>query len=355
MIPKEAKELQERNLKYAEIIKQSMTGKREDMERRMRELNLAPTPKEIIHSECSVKLYRYIPVKKKLKKTPVLIIPSLILRYYIMDLIKGHSLIENLVENGVDTYLLDWGIPGDEHGNLTFDYYIDTFMRRAVRKVSRHTGQSRINMLGQCLGGVFAAAYTSLYQEQINKLVCLTTPIDFTDAGVLSLWTDKKTFNIDKVVDTFGNTVPADFVHACFQFLDLKATVERYKKLYNNVLDENFLYYYKALDQWINDKIPFPGEVFRKFIRDLYQENLLAKGGFKVRERPADLKNITCPVLNIVAQYDHVFPEKSAKALNSLVGGEIDYKVISAGHVTLVALFPQREETFKLISDFLKK
>lgn len=355
MIPDKSKELQEKNLKYAQIIQDAMSAKREDMEKRIKELNLASTPKEVIHTETSVKLYRYTPVKKKLHKTPLLIVPSLILRYYIMDLLKGHSLIEHLVESGIDTYLIDWGIPGDEHGQLTFDYYIDKFLKRAVRKVSRATGEEKINMLGQCLGGTIAAVYTSLYQEEINKLVCLTTPVEFEDAGLLSVWTDKKTFKIDKVVDAFGNTIPADFVHACFQFLDVKATVERYKKLYNNVLDDNFLYYYKALDQWISDKIPFPGEVFRKFIRDLYQENLLSKGEFMINEKPADLKNITCPLLNIVAEFDHVFPEKSAKALNSLVSGPVDYHVISAGHVTLVALFPQREETFKLISTFLKK
>lgn len=268
---------------------------------------------------------------------------------------KGHSLIEHLVNSGIDTYLLDWGIPGDEHGHLTFDYYIDTFIKRCVRKVSRLNGKKPVNMLGQCLGGTLAAVYTSLHQKDINKLVCLTTPVDFQDAGLLARWTNKETFNIDKVVETFGNTVPADFIHACFQFLDVKATVERYKKLYNNVLDDNFLYYYKALDLWGNDKIPFPGQVFRKFIKELYQENLLAKGEFKINGNTADLKNITCPLLNIAAEFDHVFPEKAAKAMNSLTGGSVDYHVISAGHVTLVALFPQREETFKLISKFLSE
>ncbi len=72
-----------------------------------------------------------------------------------------------------------------------------------------------------------------------------------------------------------------------------------------------------------------------------------------INGRAANLKNITCPVTNIVAEFDHVFPEKAAKAINSLVSGEVDYRVISAGHVTLVALFPQREETYNIISEFL--
>lgn len=352
MIPKEALDFKEKNEKFGEFILKSLTGGTEEIDKAKVELSLMPTPKETIYTECSVKLYRFTPVKKKLHPVPLIIVPSLILRYYIMDLIKGHSLIENLVNQGIDTYLIDWGVPGDEHGLLTFDYYVDTFLRRAVRQVSRRTGAEKINMLGQCLGGTIAAVFTSLYPDKINRLGLLTTPVDFEDAGLLALWTDKSRFNVDKVVDSFGSVVPPDFIHACFQFLDTKATVERYKKLFNNVLDENFLYYYRSMDTWLSDKIPFPGEVFRKFIKGLYQENELARGIFPINGRNADLANIKCPVINVVAELDHVFPRKSALATASLAGGPVETHVIPAGHVTLVALFPVREETYKLFSDF---
>jgi polyhydroxyalkanoate synthase subunit PhaC len=355
LVPKDAREFSERNAKYAKLIAQSMTASKEEQERAKKELKLATTPKEEIYSESSLKLYRFTPVKKTLHKTPLLIVPSLILRYYIMDLMKGHSLIEHLVESGIDTYLIDWGIPGDEHGELTFDYYIDTFIRRCVRKVSRRCGRAPINLFGQCLGGTMAAIYTALYCEDIKRLGLITAPIDFKDAGLLALWTKKDTFKVDKVVEAFGPIVPADFVHACFQFLDVKATVERYKKLYNNVLDENFLYLYRALDHWLNDKIPFPGQVFRKFIKGLYQENQLAKGEFSVNDRMVNLKSIVCPTLSIAAEFDHVFPECAAKALSFLVGGSIEYHKIPAGHVTLVVLFPQRHETYRIVTEFFTK
>jgi polyhydroxyalkanoate synthase len=351
-IPPEVKEFEKKNRKYVQVIMESATARREDLEKIGRELSLMPTPKTTINQECSVKLYRYTPVKEHLAPVPMVIVPSLILRYYTMDLMKGHSLIESLVNAGIDTYLVDWGTPGDEHGQLTFDHYIDVFLRRAIRKVRRETGAPKVHLMGQCLGGTLAAIYASLHPEEIDRLTLLTTPVDFADAGLLSLWTNKETFDVDKVVASFGNTVPASFIHACFQYLDLRATVERYKRLFNNVLDDNFLTYYKALDTWSNDKIPFPGQVFRKFIRGLYQENLLAQGKFDVNGRFADMRNITAPVLNIVAQFDHVFPEKSAQRTNQLVQGKVDYHVIPAGHVTLIALFPDRLKTFQLIEDF---
>jgi polyhydroxyalkanoate synthase subunit PhaC len=352
-IPAEVQELKEKNRKYSEMIMKQFTVTPEELQMIKSRLNLAPTPKQEIYSECTIKLYRFTPVKKKLHKVPVLLVPSIILKYYIMDLRTGHSLIEHLINSGVDTYLIDWGVPGDEYGKLTLDYYIDTFIRRAVRKVSRLTGCEKINILGQCLGGTFAAIFSALYPEKVNKLVTLTTPVDFEDAGILSLWTDPRMFNVDNVVDSFENVIPPDFIHSCFQFLDVEATVARYKKLYDNVLDENFMYSYRAMDTWLSDKIPFPCEVFRSFIKDFYQKNKLAKGCLMINGRNADLANIKSPVLNVIAENDHVFPVKSALKLSELVGGEAETHIIPAGHVTLITLFPVRETTYKIISDFL--
>lgn len=349
----EAMNLKDKNEKYLKILLNSMTATREDFDRIKEQLSLAPSPKEVIHEETGVKLYRFTPVKEELYPIPLLIIPSLILKYYVMDLIKEHSLIEHLVSEGIDVYLLDWGVPGPEHGQLTFDYYIDTFMRRAVRKVSRRTGQEKINLMGQCLGGTLAAIFASLYPEKINRFVALTTPVDFEDSGLLSIWTDKKIFDLDKVVSSFGATISPEFIHSCFQYLDLTATVQKYKNLYNNILDEKFLYYYKAVDCWVNDKIPFPSKVFRKFIGELYQENLLVKGEFTINNRKVDLSHMDFPILNLVAQFDHVFPEKAAKRLNELVRGPVEYHLIPAGHVTLIVLFPVRTETFRIMTDFL--
>jgi polyhydroxyalkanoate synthase subunit PhaC len=355
LIPKDAKEFSERNAKYAKIIAASMASSKEEREKAKKELKLAETPKEEIYSESSLKLYRFTPVSKKLHKTPLLIVPSLILRYYVMDLMKGHSLIEHLVEQGIDTYLIDWGTPGDEHGELTFDYYIDTFIRRCVRKVSRRHGREPIDLFGQCLGGTMAAIYAALHQEQIRRLGLITAPVDFRDAGLLALWTKKETFKVDKVVEAFGPVVPASFVHACFQFLDVKATVERYKKLYNNVLDDNFLYLYRALDHWLNDQIPFPGQVFRKFIRGLYQDNQLVKGEFMIHDRAVSLRNITCPTLSIAAEFDHVFPECAASGITGLVRGSMEYHKVPAGHVTLIVLFPQRHDTYRIVTEFFTR
>ena len=354
LIPQDMMDFAARNKKFSETLLQSMASPAQKEEMRAK-LGLNPTPKETVYSENSLRLYRFrspAGVAAGQHKTPILIVPSLILRYWVMDLMKGHSLIEHLLEQGLDVWLVDWGAPGREHGNLGFTDYVGTFLRRCVRQVRRHTDCDKVHLLGQCLGGTLAAMYTALHSEEIERLVCLTTPVDFEDAGLLSLWTRKETFKIDSIVGAFGPVIPAHFVHACFQFLDVKATVDRYKKLFNNVLDEGFMQSYLALDHWLNDQIPFASPAFRNLVVDLYQENRLVTGKFDVGGRMVDFGQIRCPVMNIAAQYDHVFPEKSVKALNTLVSGPVEYHLMPTGHVTCVSVFPQRIDTFNLISTF---
>lgn len=351
-LPPEMIDFQERNRRYVQTLLDSVGLSPEERDRRRDALKLALTPHETIYEENTLRLYRFqAPSGKKPGGRPLLIVPSLILRWYILDLMPGHSLIEHLVEHGVDVWLIDWGRPGPEHGLLTIGDYVDTFIRRCVRQVSRHTACDRISLMGQCLGGTLAVTYASLHP--VDRLICLTTPVDFQDAGLLSLWTSQETFNVDRVVEAFGPVVPPSFVHACFQFLDVKATVERYKRLYNNVLDEAFMTSYLALDHWLGDQVPFPAQMFKWLIHDLYQENRLSQGRLEVNGRVADPANIEVPLLNISAQYDHVFPEKSVTALHERVKGRADYHCMPTGHVTCVTVFPQRLETYRLITEFV--
>src|SRR5436305_9332799 len=96
------------------------------------------TPKEIIWTKNKAKLYHYEPSIEKRFPVPILLVYALINRPYVLDLIPGNSLVEHLVNQGFDVYLLDWGIPGDEDVHLTFDHYILDYILRAVKKMLKH-------------------------------------------------------------------------------------------------------------------------------------------------------------------------------------------------------------------------
>ena len=356
LVPEELRTEIERNRRYAEMLLRNVYPTPQERTRRREQLGLRPTPYDVVHEENSLRLCRFRssdPTVRPRKAAPVLMVPSLILRYYVLDLMKEHSLIEHLVDRGFDVWLCDWGVPGREHGAFAFDDYVGTFLRRCVRHVLRRTGESQLTLFGQCLGGILAAMYTAISSEQIERLICLTTPIDFRDAGLLSLWTRKETFHLESVLAGFGDLIPAEFVHSWFRYLDVRATVESYKRLYNNVLDEGFVRNYSALDEWLNDKIPFAAPAFANLIRDLYQENALVQGKMRIQGKQVDLGRIKCPLLNITAEFDHVFPEQCARALNDISGGPVEHHRAPTGHVTCVTLFPQRLDTFRRISEFL--
>lgn len=353
LIPTDVLEQVNRDARYTELLLQNLAATPEQRAGLRDRLGLNPTPRDVVYSENSLELLRFRPTRKRLHKTPILIVPSLICRYYVLDLMKEHSLIEHLVDQGYDTWVIDWGVPGEEHGTFALEDYVGTFLRRCARQVMRKSGRPRISVLGQCLGGVLALMYAAVHPEHVERMVCLTVPVDFEDAGVLALWTRKENYPIDTIVGTFGNLIPGEFVHAWFRLLDVKATVQTYKRLYKNVLDETFTRNYAALDTWLNDKIPFAAPAFRDMIAHLYQENRLLKGAMCVHGQPAELSAITCPILNIAAQHDHVFPERAVSALNDQAGGPVEYYCAPTGHVSCVVLFPQRLETYRRISAFL--
>src|SRR5205807_5567602 len=115
------------------------------------------TPKEVIWTKNKAKLYHYEPAIEKRFPVPILLIYALINRPYVMDLMPGNSLVEYLANQGFDVYMLDWGTPGDEDKDLTFEDYVLDYIPRAVRKVLRHSHAEELSLIGFCMGVTMTA------------------------------------------------------------------------------------------------------------------------------------------------------------------------------------------------------
>src|SRR5262245_26723309 len=121
-------------------------------------MDTAQTPRQILYREGSAKLYRFADQRSTAAPAhapPILLVPSLINRWYVLDLFPGSSLVEALVGIGLDTFCLDWGVPGDEDRFLDWDAVVSR-LSRAVRMVQRKTGAARIALVGYCMGGTLA-------------------------------------------------------------------------------------------------------------------------------------------------------------------------------------------------------
>jgi len=129
---------------------------------------IAQTPKELVWTLNKAKLYRYVPVLPKEKRHPIplLLVFALMNRPYILDLRRGHSFVEYMLNKGYDLYLLDWGVPGPEDKNLRFDDYTLDYMPRAIRKLKAISGVQEFSLLGWCIGAILTTIYAALRGDE---------------------------------------------------------------------------------------------------------------------------------------------------------------------------------------------
>src|SRR5262249_24551474 len=145
--------------------------------------------------------------------------------------------------------------------------------------------------------------------------------IDFaTREGLLNLWTDPAYFDVDRIIDAYGNC-PPDFLQASFTMLKpVQNLLEKPINLFEHLEDDDYIDDYLAMETWLKYNIPVPGEVFRRFVKDLYQKTLLTQNRLRLGRRMVDLRKIVCPVLNLMAKADDLVPCSQSAPFNDLVG-----------------------------------
>lgn len=296
----------------------------------------AQTPADTICTEGKLRLLRYRPVVEQPHPVPLVIVPSLITRYYILDLMPGASLAQYLVAQGLDVYLVDWGERGPEDRHVTFDEYIAGMLRRAIQRVRTTARSETVSLLGYSMGGTIAAIWSALYSRYVQNLVLLAAPINFHDASMLSQWTRKDRFNVDLIVDTLG-TMPMALMQASFRMLTPAAQIMQQIALADQVGDTDAVRDLLAMQAWFNQMTLFIGEAYRKYIKECYQENYLAQGKLVIHRQRVDLANIHAALLTIAAANDYFCPPESAMRINELVSS-VDKQSLElpSGHVGMI-------------------
>ncbi len=301
------------------------------------------TPSEVVYEEDHVKLLHYPGEGEVKHKTPLVFVFALVNRPYILDILPNKSVVAHFVKAGFDTYLIDWGSATDADRYLTLDDYVNGYLHNVVREVCERSGSAKVSLLGYCMGGTMSTMYAALHPESMKNLILLAAGIDFsTRQGLLNLWSDAKNFDVDAFVEDFGNC-PADFLQSCFSMLSpVRNLLGKPLSLLERMDDEKFVNEFLTMETWINDNVAVPGEVFRDFVKHLYQQNLLVQNRFHVGGRVVDLRRITCPVLNLLATEDTLVPPSQSQPVTQLVGSE-DTKTLelAAGHIGL-AMWPGR-------------
>ena len=297
------------------------------------EIEVGVSEKEAVYQEDKLVLYHFKSRTKKQNPIPLLIVYALVNRPYMADLQDGRSMIQGLLDEGVDVYLIDWGYPDSADKYLNLDDYINGYIDRCVDVICEKHKRKNINMLGICQGGTFSLCYTSLHQEKIKNLITTVTPVDFhTKHDLLSHMVQE--IDIDQIVDTFGN-IPGEILN--WTFLTLKPYTlmgQKYVDLVNILDDKQKAMNFMRMEKWIFDSPDLVGEAYREFIKQFYQQNGLVKGTVKIGNDAVDLGKVNIPILNIYARDDHLVPPDSSKALEGCVGSK-DYESLEfpGGHI----------------------
>ncbi len=289
---------------------------------------------EVVYQSEILKL-RYYRAHGAAYRTPLVVVYALIKRPFILDLLPGRSVIETLTRCGFDVYLTDWIPPTREDSWRGFDDYVNCELHDAVRAVQRRTGAPRVNMLGYCFGGVLALMWTALYPETVKNLVTLATPVDarvpnsplFKVAGHLSE-------TVAPLIEMYGNC-PGWFINACFKSMaPVHHALSKYVDLYRNRSGAGYAEMFQLFERWMDSDVPMAGAIFGEVTEQLFRRNLLVRSEFRVGGARVELKNITCPLLNVIGEYDDVVPPRSSLVLGEAVGSrEASNLSYPAGHV----------------------
>lgn len=297
------------------------------------EIPVGASEYEVVYREDKLALHHYTPQVSDPNKTPLLIVYALVNRPYMADLQKGRSLVEGLLKNGQDVYMIDWGYPDAADRYLTLDDYINGYINNCVDVVRERAGVDKINLLGICQGGAFSLCYTALHIDKVKNLITTVTPVDFhTRNDLLSHMV--RNVDMERLVETVGN-VSGEMLNTTFLSLKpFRLTGQKYIDMVNILEDEDNALNFMRMEKWIFDSPDQAGEAYKQFITQFYQQNKLIKGEVMIGDQRVDLKNITVPVLNIFAKDDHLVPVAASKALEKYVGTN-DYTALEfpGGHI----------------------
>ena len=296
------------------------------------------TPKDVIYSNGTLRLYHYRPMTDEVYRVPIVFVMSLVSKPFILDLTPGQSFVQYMLGQGFDVFMIDWGIPRPEDKKLRFEDYVQDLMPRCFEEVQKATGEEEFTILGYCMGGQLSLMYAGVYPDApVKNLVCAATPVDMEGMGLFKKWSDPRYFDVDRLVDTVGN-IPPEMMLRSFELLRPMDRWMSYIRLVDNLWDPMYVYGYRVMYKWTNEQIPFPGEAYRQMTKDLMWDNKLMTNQMTLGGARVDLKAITCPVFNAMAEHDHIAPYAATKPLTSLVGSEDKEDIVlKGGHVSLVA------------------
>ncbi|HSV34856.1 MAG TPA: alpha/beta fold hydrolase [Ramlibacter sp.] len=294
---------------------------------------VALTPGKVVFRNALIELIQYEPATPDVAAEPLLIVPSWIMKYYILDLTPDDSLVRHLVGQGHTVFMVSWRNPGSEDRGLGMEDYLQQGVLAAIEAVKARRPRVRIHAAGYCLGGTLLAIAAALLGRRegnpLKTVSLLAGQVDFNHPGELGLFIDESQIAFLEGVMAERGYLDGRQMAGAFQLINSKDLV------WSKLVHEYMMGAHTPMTPmkaWNADATRLPARMHSEYLRKLYLHNDLAEGRYAVEGRPVRLADIDVPLFVVATERDHVSPWKSVYKIHQLVHSPVTFALSSGGH-----------------------
>lgn len=304
--------------------------------------NIALTPGKVVFQNEVFQLLQFEPTTEKVHKTPLLIFPPWINKYYILDLRPDNSFIKYFVDKGYTLFVVSWVNPDKKMAEKTFEDYMFQGIFAALDAVEQATGEDKINTIGYCIGGTMLSAALAYMAEKgddrVKSATFFTTQVDFELAGDLKVFIDEEQLKtIEREIDAAGGVLEGTSMANTFNMLRSNDLIWSY--VVNNYLMGKDPQRFDLL-YWNADSTRMPKVLHLYYLRKCYLENALSRGEMEVAGVKLDLTKVKTPIFLQSSKDDHIAPYRSIFKSTKIFPGDVTFMVAGSGHIAGVINHP---------------
>ena len=299
--------------------------------------DIATTPGKVVFRNELMELIQYAPATETVYKTPLVIFPPWINKFYILDLQPKNSFVKWAVDRGYTVFVVSWVNPDPKLAGRGFEDYMRRGIFAALDAVEKATGEAGANVIGYCVGGTLLGATFAYiaasgeYKDRIKSATFLAAQVDFSEAGDLQVFIDDQQLaSLEKDMQASGGVLEGSKMATTFNLL-------RANDLIWSFVISNYLMGREPVPfdllYWNSDTTRMPLNLHLEYLRECYRDNALASARMKLGGKLLDLSKVTTPIFMQAAKDDHIAPAASVYKGARLFGGEVTFMLAGSGHI----------------------
>jgi polyhydroxyalkanoate synthase len=297
-------------------------------------VNMATTPGKVIYQNELMQLIQYSPSTENVLRTPLLIVPPWINKFYILDLKPEKSFIKWCVDQGITVFVISWVNPDKSLGTKTFEDYMKEGPLAAMDAIERATGELKVHTMGYCVGGTLLASTLAWLAEKrrvrVTSATFLAAQVDFTHAGDLLVFVDEDQISALERDMLASGVLEGSKMAMAFNMLRSNDLIWSY--VVSNYLKGQPPSSFDLL-HWNSDATRMPAANHSYYLRNCYLENRLSAGTMVLDNTLLDLSKVKVPIYNLATREDHIAPADSVLYGSQFFGGPVKYVLSGSGHI----------------------